>query len=125
MNKVMICLFSILVGCSGHQQAPTSNAKVYDFKQPPTDLELTVSDHRTVKHPHPVVITNEEFEYNSSIDAIQKRFQDEYLKLTMHESVYGKDSEEYKAFLNKCCEVDMYIDSRSGHHTKPYCKKSP
>lgn len=69
-------------------------------------------------------VAQEKRTYEASVAKINASFSDEELRLEMCAEVHGDPSTYCFVFLNKLCEEDVVLDSRSGHHVKEYCSKS-
>lgn len=123
IKVVALCMF--MVGCASTRsiEQPQMHQDVSTNVPPPGFVEYSYSDDRTFQDIKDQAAADEEAAYNHSIEKISATMADESLKLEMCEGVYGKNGKEYKALLKQTCEIDMLVDSRSGHHSKPYCNQ--
>lgn len=125
LNIVALTLVSSLACACAATPAPTKMAVDPADYQPPTDMEFSLKGndyHRIPTTPLPTETPEQEAQrYYTSVSEINRQIQTEKLILAMYIEQYGVHSKEYKAQLHKYCEVDMLLDTRSGHWEKPFC----
>lgn len=66
----------------------------------------------------------EEKSYQSSVSKIEERFHKEYLNYNICLETHGPSSQDCVNLLQRYCITSVLIDTRGGHHNKPYCSVS-
>jgi hypothetical protein len=119
--RLALATIILLVGCASTSNGTPPPAPV-DKQQynPPVEIELTLSDR--VRREHEAIL-NEENAYNASLQKIDDKMTHEHLDYYMCIAVSEKpNKEDCKEKLKAYCKEAMMIDTRRGHHEKPYCK---
>lgn len=119
--RLALATIILLVGCASTTNGTPPSAHI-DKQQynPPVEIELTLSDR--VRREHEAIV-NEENAYNASIQKIDDKMSHEHLDYYMCIAVSEEpNKEDCKEKLKVYCKETMMVDTRQGHHEKPYCK---
>lgn len=89
--------------------------------QPPVEVDITISD-RVLREREAVV--KEEDAYNTSLKNIDDKMSRENLDYQMCSATSeAPDKKDCKEKLQQYCRENMMVDTRQGHHEKPYCRE--
>jgi hypothetical protein len=109
-----------MCACTSHNVSQSQAPKQLDqsYYNPPNTSDLIVGDKKAVERQ---AALDEEKAYWKSLENITTKIRNEALDIAICKEV-EKDS-GCTVMLKYYCEVDELVDSRGGHHDKPYCKK--
>ena len=124
MKTILLVTVVILAACSSvqppNQPSRLSQEIPESFSTPPNTTELLVSNDRA-QQAREAAITEERL-YWESLDNITTKVRDEALNLAMCSEV-APNKDECGILKNNYCQVDVLLDSRGGHHKKPFCQE--
>lgn len=114
---IIIALLA-LTGCATTTQPiiaqPSTSSRVIN---PATETEVFLTEQETAQQE---AESKEEETYNSSLDKINATFNSEYQQYQTC-LVINPKPDNCLTQLKQVCKIDTLIDSRGGHHNKPYC----
>lgn len=125
MRKYLFLLAVGICACTATRTVAPQNPIITPAEyQAPVDFEFGIGERR--KQNYSPVVADESQRHRDSVTKIDAEHSEQFLQYQMCLSVVAdglKDPQECQALLKNFCEVHMHIDSRGGHHEKPYCKK--
>jgi hypothetical protein len=123
-SNLKITIITILLlagGCATTTQQPiiaTPETSSRDMRIQ-TEEELILADREISRQE---AEAKEEETYSASLDKINETFNREYQQYQSCLVVAEKLTMCFEQ-LKETCSIDMILDSRMGHHLKPYCAK--
>jgi hypothetical protein len=124
MKTAGLFLIVALTSCASNpsvQQPRPTECSLRGDNTPPNTMEVVMS---TEKQEQIESSITEEKLYWNSVDSITTRIREEALNLAIC-AEEATDKNECAAMRSKYCQVDILIDSRGGHHNKPFCRDIP
>ena len=119
MKTVSLLFIAALTSCAASPNIQQTQPLYEGFNTPPNTTELLVSNDRETQE-REAAITEEKL-YWQSVENITNTIREQALNIAIC-AEEATDKNDCIAIKSRYCQVDMLIDSRGGHHNKPFCK---